>query len=37
LLGDNQTGKFYEYDLDVYDENGVAMPVTIELPQSVTE
>jgi hypothetical protein len=32
LLGDNQTGKFYEPDLDVNDENGVAMPVTIELP-----
>jgi hypothetical protein len=32
LFGDNQTGKFYEPDLDVYSENGAAMPVTIELP-----
>jgi hypothetical protein len=32
LFGDNQTGKFYEPDLDVVSENGVAMPVTIELP-----
>jgi hypothetical protein len=32
LLGDNQTGKFYEPDLDVSDENGAAMPVTVELP-----
>lgn len=32
LFGDNQTGKFYEPDLDVNDENGIAMPVTIDLP-----
>lgn len=32
LLGDNQTGKFYEPDLDVNSENGTAMPVTVELP-----
>jgi hypothetical protein len=32
LFGDNQTGKFYEPDLDVVSENGTAMPVTIELP-----
>jgi hypothetical protein len=31
-FGDNQTGKFYEPDLDVNDENGSPMPVTIELP-----
>lgn len=32
LFGDNQTGKIYEPSLDVHSENGVAMPVTIELP-----
>ncbi len=32
ILGDNQTGKLYTPSLDVYAENGVAMPVTIELP-----
>lgn len=32
LLGDNQTGKFYEPSFEAYGENGAAMPVTIELP-----
>ena len=32
LLGDNQTGKFYEPSFDAYGENGAAMPVTVELP-----
>lgn len=32
LFGDNQTGRLYQPDLDVNDENGAAMPVTIELP-----
>jgi hypothetical protein len=32
LFGDNQTGNFYVPDLDVNDENGAPMPVTIELP-----
>lgn len=32
LVGDNQTGKIYELDLDSYTENGSAIPLTIELP-----
>lgn len=32
ILGDNGDGKLYTPDLDVYTENGTAMPVIIELP-----
>jgi hypothetical protein len=32
LVGDNQTGKIYEYDLDTNTENGTTIPVTVELP-----
>lgn len=32
LVGDNQTGKIYEYDLDTYTENGSPIQVTVELP-----
>jgi hypothetical protein len=32
IMGDAYTGKLYTPDLDVHDENGTAMPVTIELP-----
>lgn len=32
ILGDNGDGKLYTPDLDIYTENGTAMPVIIELP-----
>lgn len=32
LFGDNQTGKFYTGDLDVNEEDGNPLPVTIQLP-----
>jgi hypothetical protein len=32
FLGSNQTGKLYSFDLDINDEDGDPMPVTIQLP-----
>jgi hypothetical protein len=32
LVGDNQTGRIYQLDLDTYTENGAAIPLTLELP-----
>jgi hypothetical protein len=32
LVGDNQTGKIYELDLESYSENGDAIALTVELP-----
>lgn len=37
IFGDNAAGLLYTPDLDVYDENGEAMPVIIELPPIETK